>query len=116
MLLDAANATDPSWRSIHECTKGLVFLGTPFRGTHRSLSHGELLLLAEHGEIRSNKGNLIELQAGAGSLIDLVDGYLASAKNHNGRLVVCVYEEKETNVAALLKPVRYCTERWQGSD
>src|SRR5437868_5185587 len=35
------------WPGIYDSTVGLIFLGTPFRGTHDSLSRGEILRRAQ---------------------------------------------------------------------
>ncbi|KJX93183.1 hypothetical protein TI39_contig4372g00015 [Zymoseptoria brevis] len=98
----AAASSSAADHQIHDCAMGLVFLGTPFRGLHRSLSQGEVLLLSENPDVASSLDNLRVLQAGDGALIDLVNGYLSSAKGIKDRVTICVYEEKETNVAALV--------------
>jgi hypothetical protein len=89
---------------VYESVTGLVFLGTPFRETHDSLSQGEILrrayeLFAEnpvHGE------NLNVLQAGGESLIDLVDNYLRIARQGTMPKIACFYEQKASFVGKIL--------------
>jgi hypothetical protein len=89
---------------VYNSVTGLVFFGTPFRGTHDSLSQGEILrrayeLFAEspvHGE------NLNVLQAGGESLINLVDNYLRTARQSVMPKVACFYEQRASPVGAIL--------------
>lgn len=93
-----------NWPGIYDSTVGLVFLGTPFRGTHDSLSQGEILSRAYalftgspiYGE------NLGILRAGGESLTDLVDMYLRIARQSVMPRVACFYEQKASEVGGIL--------------
>ncbi|KAM3421072.1 hypothetical protein BST61_g1486 [Cercospora zeina] len=88
---------------LYDSTAGLVFFGTPFCGAHSRLSQGailDVLSCAEGDQISANRENLIELQPGAGPLLDLIDDYLNVARERGSPKTVCFYEQKETNVAA----------------
>lgn len=92
------------WPGTYDSTVGLVFLGTPFRGTHDSLSQGEVLKRAQelftgspvYGE------NLEILRAGGASLIDVVDMYSRIARQSTVPRVACFYEQKASNVDRIL--------------
>jgi hypothetical protein len=93
------------WPGLYDSTVGLIFLGTPFRGTHDTLSQGEILkraykLFTEnpvHGE------NLGILRAGAESLTDLVDFYLRMARQSPMPRIACFYEQKASDVGRILE-------------
>ena len=103
MLVDA-HMERKRWPGIYDSTVGLVFLGTPFRGTHGSLSQGEILKRARglftgspvYGE------NLGILQAGGESLTDLVDTYFRRARQSPMPRVACFYEQRATEVGRIL--------------
>ena len=101
-LLNAHNQL--AYRPIYEATKGLVFFGTPFRGTHDSLSQGVILQLAyEHfPEDEVHADNLSILRAGDESLTDLVNDYLGIASHSGMPRIVCFYEERPTQVASII--------------
>ncbi|KAK4118455.1 hypothetical protein N657DRAFT_651298 [Parathielavia appendiculata] len=92
------------WPGIYDSTVGLVFLGTPFRGTHDSLSQGEILRRAQelftgspvYGE------NLEILRAGGESLTDVVDMYLRIARQSAMPRVACFYEQGASKVGGIL--------------
>jgi hypothetical protein len=92
------------WPGVYDATIGLVFFGTPFRGTDNSLSQGEILQIAEerfekeyvHGD------NLKVLRAGDESLLDLVDLYGRISRQSVPPEIVCFYEQRHTNVGAIL--------------
>lgn len=92
------------WLGIYDSTVGLVFLGTPFRGTHDSLSQGEILM----GAYALFKGspvhreNLEILRKGGESLVDLVDTYLRIARQGPMPRVACFYEQKASAVGRIL--------------
>lgn len=89
---------------MYDSAIGLVFFGTPFRGTHDSLSQGEILRLAyeRFAENPVYGENMNVLQAGGESLIDLVDTYLRIARHGTEPKVACFYEQKATRVGAIL--------------
>ena len=67
-------------------------------------SHGEILRLAEErfGTEKVNEENLRILRAGDESLQDLVDMYLRIARQDAMPRIACFYEQKVTNVGAIL--------------
>ncbi|KAK0741192.1 hypothetical protein B0T18DRAFT_419659 [Schizothecium vesticola] len=103
MLVDA-HMERKRWPGIYDSTVGLVFLGTPFRGTHGSLSQGEILIRAQelftgspvYGE------NLGILQAGGEPLTDLVDTYFRIARQSPMPRVACFYEQRASEVGRIL--------------
>lgn len=103
VLIDA-HTERKRWPGIYDSTVGLVFLGTPFRGTHDSLSQGEILWRAYalfrgspvHGQ------NLEILRAGGESLTDLVDMYLRIARQGAMPRVACFYEQRASDVGRIL--------------
>ncbi|KAL8340712.1 hypothetical protein RB601_006689 [Gaeumannomyces tritici] len=104
-LVDA-NMEPKRWPGTYDSTAGLVFLGTPFRGTHDSLSQGEVLLRAWQlfaAERPVYSENLGILRAGGEPLIDLVDTYLRVArKSPMMPRVACFYEQKASDIARIL--------------
>ncbi|KAL8337949.1 hypothetical protein RB598_006709 [Gaeumannomyces tritici] len=94
------------WPGTYDSTVGLVFLGTPFRGTHDSLSQGEVLLRAWQlfaAERPVYSENLGILRAGGEPLIDLVDTYLRVArKSPMMPRVACFYEQKASEIGRIL--------------
>jgi hypothetical protein len=103
MMVDA-HLERKRWPGIYDSTVGLVFLGTPFRGTHDSLSQGEILTGAYelfggtpiHGE------NLGILRAGGEPLTDLVDQYLRIVRQGPMPRVACFYEQRASEVGRIL--------------
>ncbi|KAL8284817.1 hypothetical protein RB597_002069 [Gaeumannomyces tritici] len=104
-LVDA-NMEPKRWPGTYDSTVGLVFLGTPFRGTHDSLSQGEVLLRAWQlfaAERPVYSENLGILRAGGEPLIDLVDTYLRVArKSPMMPRVACFYEQKASEIGRIL--------------
>ena len=103
MLVDA-HIESRRWPGVYNSTVGLVFLGTPFRGTHDSLSQGEILTSAyEHFTESPVYGeNLSILRAGGESLTDLVDNYLRIARQSKMPKIACFYEQKASPVGKIL--------------
>ena len=99
-----AHTEQKRWPGVYHSAVGLVFLGTPFRGTHDSLSQGEILKRAQelftasavYGE------NLEILRARGESLIDLVDLYHRIARQSTVPRVACFYEQKESDVSRIV--------------
>ncbi|KXX82867.1 Vegetative incompatibility protein HET-E-1 [Madurella mycetomatis] len=79
---------------------GPIFLGTPFRGTHDSLSQGEILRRAQElfTESPVYGENLEILRSGGESLTDLVDMYFRIARQSTMPRVVCFYEQGASEV------------------
>lgn len=84
---------------------GLIFLGTPFRGTHDSLSQGEILRRAQElfTESPVYGENLEILRPGGESLTDLVDMYFRIARQSTMPRVVCFYEQAAGEVGKILR-------------
>lgn len=93
------------WPGIYDSTVGLVFFGTPFRGTHDLLSQGEILRRASQHFAAENPvygENLGILRAGGEPLIDLVDTYLRVVRKGPMPRVACFYEQKASEVGRIL--------------
>ena len=91
------------WPGIYDSTVGLVFLGTPFRGTHDSLSQGEILRIAQERFTGVVYGENLEiLRTGGESLTDLVDMYLRIARQGAMPRVACFYEQRASEVGRIL--------------
>jgi hypothetical protein len=103
MLVDACIEKN-CWPGIYNSTVGLVFLGTPFRGTHDVLSQGQILQVAEEcfTDRPIHRENLKILRAGDESLSDLVDDYLHFARQSAMPLVACFFEQRASNAGALV--------------
>ncbi|KZF21644.1 hypothetical protein L228DRAFT_156852 [Xylona heveae TC161] len=103
VLLDAF-LENKRWSSIYEYTIGLIFLGTPFRGTHDSMSQGEILQVAAKcftdGTVHET--NLKILRAGDETLVDLVDSYLRAARQKVMPKVACFFEQRVSPVGAIV--------------
>ncbi|KAK4160059.1 ankyrin repeat domain-containing protein 17 [Cladorrhinum sp. PSN259] len=93
------------WPDIYDSTVGLVFLGTPFRGTHDSLPQGEVLKRAQELFTDSPvyEENLEILRAGGESLVDVVDMYSRIARQSAVPRVACFYEQKESDVSRIVE-------------
>lgn len=103
ILVQASRDFETS-ESISDKTMGLILFGTPLRGADASLSHGEILQLAQ-GQIaaESNLDNLRIMQDGDESLESLVDDYLSMVKNEVRPYTVCFYESRDSDVGAIVK-------------
>ncbi|SPO02000.1 uncharacterized protein DNG_04673 [Cephalotrichum gorgonifer] len=93
-----------NWPHIYDSTVGLVFLGTPFRGTHASLAQGEILRRAQElfTESPVYGENLEVLRPGGESLTDLLDTYLRIARQSAMPRVACFYEQMASDVGRIL--------------
>jgi hypothetical protein len=93
-----ARTSDPEFAQILDSTKGLVFFGTPFRGTNTFLSQGELLqLIAEHNDVENSALQI--LAPGNDNLENTLYEY--SRMGHRIP-AVCFYETKSTDVARIV--------------
>lgn len=103
ILVQASRDFETS-ESISDKTMGLILFGTPLRGADASLSHGEILQLAqEQIAAESNLDNLRIMQDGDESLESLVDDYLSMVKNEVRPYTVCFYESRDSDVGAIVK-------------
>lgn len=103
MLADAHMERE-RWPGIYDSTVGLLFFGTPFRGTDDALSQGEILRIAEERFQTSNVhgDNLQIFRAGDESLSDLVDMYHRISRQSRAPEIACFYEQRATDVGAIL--------------
>ena len=92
------------WPGIFDSIVGLVFLGTPFRGTHNML-HTEILHHAEmlfqdsqvmHENHRASKADNDWLR-------DLVNDFFLLLRQGSMPKIACFYEEKPTDLGVFLK-------------
>lgn len=82
---------------------GLIFFGTPFRGTDE-LTIGKMLQLAEQ---EFGKDQVLETALRTSveadeTLVGLVDQYLQVARQSERPRVACFYEQRPTNVASIV--------------
>ncbi|RYP19456.1 hypothetical protein DL767_009644 [Monosporascus sp. MG133] len=105
VVLVDAHMERKRWPGIYDSTVGLVFLGTPFRGTHDSLSQGEILMRAQElfTETPVYGENLGILRTGTESLTDLVDTYFRIARQSAMPRVACFYEQGASEVGGILR-------------
>ncbi|RYO95235.1 hypothetical protein DL764_007720 [Monosporascus ibericus] len=105
VVLVDAHMERKRWPGIYDSTVGLVFLGTPFRGTHDSLSQGEILIRAQElfTETPVYGENLGILRTGTESLTDLVDTYFRIARQSAMPRVACFYEQGASEVGGILR-------------
>ena len=88
------------WPGIFKSTTGLLFLGTPFRGTG-GLSVSEMLLRAEriYGDHQVQGAILNILTPGNETLLDLIDTFFKQTRQEDHKaLIACFYELKASNV------------------
>ncbi|KAI9748769.1 MAG: hypothetical protein M4579_007127 [Chaenotheca gracillima] len=103
MLIDAS-IEKARWPGVYDSAVGLIFFGTPFRGTNNVLSQGQILQAAEKlfNDRPVHDENLQILRAGDETLCDLVDSYLRVARQTARPRVACFYEQRVTDVGRLL--------------
>ncbi|KAF1826803.1 uncharacterized protein K489DRAFT_351602, partial [Dissoconium aciculare CBS 342.82] len=91
------------WQDIYDSTVGLIFFGTPFRGSEK-LSQEKVVQLAQqkYGQDKVLESALRFSRAGEESLASLVDQYLRIARQGPRPKVACFYEQKSTNFAAVV--------------
>lgn len=103
ILVQASRDFETS-ESISDKTMGLMLFGTPLRGAEASLSHGEILQLAQQQiAAESNLDNLRIMQDGDESLENLVDDYLSMVRNEVRPYTLCFYESRDSDVGAIVK-------------
>lgn len=91
------------WRGIFTLTTGLIFFGTPFRGTE-GMKQNEIVeaALSQYRPDQVLGESLRILRPGDKLLQDLVDGFLKTRLNSNAARVACFYETKSSNVGAIV--------------
>lgn len=108
---------------IFSSVKGIVFLGTPFRGTEQSLSQGKILRAAEikyAGIAPVQPAILSTLNPENETLGDVIGGFFRAYQNA-GRpppAMCCFFETKPANVWGIVKEqrqkVRISSYAWKG--
>jgi hypothetical protein len=88
--------------NIYDSTVGLIFFGTPFRGT-ATLTIAKIVELAEQefGKQVLEKA-LKSSEEDDEALTGLVDGYLRTTIGGIKPIVACFWERKQTNVAKIV--------------
>ncbi|KAG9201349.1 hypothetical protein G6514_005721 [Epicoccum nigrum] len=92
------------WPCVFSSTTGLVFFGTPFRGT-KAMNQMEMLEAArrEYNSDEIQPVALEVLQPGNAYLQDLVDSFLKKLRDQTNKTrVVCFYELKSSNVGKIV--------------
>lgn len=105
MLIDA-RIEWRRWPGIYDSASGLVFLGTPFRGTNDTLSQGEILQYAqEHFTNGPVYGDNLEIIRSVGEQLgDLLEIYFRIARQHEMPRMACFFEQIPSQVGRILGP------------
>lgn len=102
-----ANRSDSKWPGIFKSTTGMAFFGTPFRGAG-GLNQSEMLQAAqsqyEEGQVQGAVLNI--LAPGNESLMDLMTFFFETRQEKNKAHVACFFEQKSSNVGAILRGSR----------
>jgi hypothetical protein len=102
------------WPGIFASTTGLIFLGTPFRGTEK-MSQVEMLAAAqrEYSQDQIQTEVLKILEPGNEFLQDVVDQFGKTRRLAHRAQVACFYELKSSNVGRIVgksdRTVSLCT-------
>jgi hypothetical protein len=100
-----ARLEDWRWPGLFKSVIGLLFLGTPFKGTHNML-HTEIL---DHAETRFGSSNVMHENHRASKadndwLRDLVNDFCLQMRQEAAMpKIACFYEEKPTDLGLFLK-------------
>jgi len=98
----SARLRENSRRSIFDATVGVVFLGTPFRGTGEITAQG-LLHAAVAANCDVQPAILNHLRREDASLNYVVQEFTRLCKDASVHLnIVCFYEQKETRVGRIV--------------
>lgn len=88
---------------IFNCTVGLVFFGTPFRGANEVLrSHAKLLEYAERIHQEVYHENYQTFDPGNDALLNVVEDFLEATGDGFKPKTICFYEKKRTDVGRFL--------------
>lgn len=108
-----AKLRQSDYPNIFMSAVGCIFLGTPFRGT-KSQSKASLLAdMAQTVGLGINSGLVKLLEGGSETLKDLLDDFVAAAKEANMRLF-CFFEQHESDMMRLLSkssPIKHKVSR-----
>lgn len=108
-MLSEAHDIEHLSSGVYHSTVGLVFFGTPFRGTNE-VAHHMLLSLAEQA-LSSDQVYDRALRASQRedeSLIGILDRYLVMSDGAKRPRIACVIEQKPTNLAVMFGEVCSC--------
>lgn len=102
-----AQRSDTKWPGIFKSTTGMVFFGTPFRGAG-GLDQKEMLRAAQsqYAEDQVQGAVLNILPPGNESLIDLTAYFFETRRGEGKAQVACFFEQKSSNVGAILRESR----------
>ncbi|KAL9019552.1 MAG: hypothetical protein Q9185_003172 [Variospora sp. 1 TL-2023] len=94
---------ETKWPGISKCTTGMVFFGTPFRGAP-GLDQTVMIqaALSQYAEDQIQGAVLNILPPGNESLLDLLTYFLETRQGEGKAYVACFYEQKSSNVGAIL--------------
>ncbi|KAL9023003.1 MAG: hypothetical protein Q9196_007436, partial [Gyalolechia fulgens] len=98
-----AQRSEAKWAGIFQSTTGMVFFGTPFRGAG-GLDQAEMLRAA-HSQYKDDQvqGAVLNiLPPGNESLIDLITYFFETRQGKCDAPVACFFEQKSSNVGAIL--------------
>lgn len=102
-----AKRSNAKWPGIFKFTTGTLFFGTPFRGAG-GLNPSEMIRAAqrqyENDQVLGE--NLNVLAPGNESLMDLMDVYFETRQENKKASVACFYEQKPSDVGAILRGSR----------
>ncbi|OBT80236.1 hypothetical protein VF21_00712 [Pseudogymnoascus sp. 05NY08] len=91
----------PRWGRIFDSTTGIIFLGTPFRGSDMNINEMLNFVTSRHEGVQGEV--LRVLQGDDGYLKDLVNRFGMTRKLPNSAKVACFYELKQSNVGAIVR-------------
>jgi hypothetical protein len=102
-MLNDANLERSKWPYLYQATVGLVFFGTPFRGTNKT-TITKIVELAEQefGQDQVLGQVFRASEADDEALTSLVEQYLRTARQTVRPKVACFFEQKPTNVARIV--------------
>ncbi|OBT98272.2 hypothetical protein VE01_03137 [Pseudogymnoascus verrucosus] len=91
----------PRWGRIFDSITGIIFLGTPFRGSDMKINE---MLNFVRSEQKVVQGEVLRvLQGDDEYLKDLVDRFGMTRRLPNSAKVTCFYEMKQSNVGAIVR-------------
>lgn len=104
-----AKLHDNWWTGVYPNTQGIVFLGTPNRGTGPIMSKGLLLAAIASDESLHTEGKVLEiLEQGNDALTDLLADFLPVIRRSGGEdiQISCFWEQKISNVGRIIGKTR----------
>lgn len=97
----SAHGRFPNLAEIYENTKGIVFLGTPHRGSDKASMANIIGNLGSLVLRQPNKQLLEALYPNSGTLENLRDGFATISEDMR---IICVQEEKPTAIGIVRLP------------